>query len=70
MVLEAEFFTHFSYLQAILAAHGYKAHELYNPVWTQVHVPEVFIQYVCPMAEGIVASIEGICFVYTHCHLF
>lgn len=45
--------------QAILGAHGYKAHEHYNPVWTLVRVPEVFLALICPMAEEIVASIEG-----------
>lgn len=46
-------------LQAILGAHSYKAHEHYSPVWTLVQVPERFLSLVCPMAEDIVASIEG-----------
>lgn len=38
---------------AILAAHGYKAHEVYDPVWCHVHVPEQFLSLMCPMAEDI-----------------
>jgi hypothetical protein len=45
--------------QAILGAHGYKTHEHYSPVWTLVQVPEIFLSLICPMAEGIVTSIEG-----------
>jgi hypothetical protein len=46
-------------MQAILGAHGFKAHEVYDPVWRHVHVPEQFLSLVCPMAEGIHAEIVG-----------
>lgn len=46
--------------QAILGAHGYKTHETYDPIWRHVHVPEQFLQLVCPMAEGIHAEIVGL----------
>lgn len=39
--------------KAILGAHGYKAHEVYDPVWRHVHVPEQFLTLMCPMAEEI-----------------
>ncbi|KAF6752308.1 hypothetical protein DFP72DRAFT_815521, partial [Ephemerocybe angulata] len=44
---------------AILAAHGFKACEPYNPVWTNVRVPEQFLALVCPMAESIAESVRG-----------
>ncbi|KAF5336960.1 hypothetical protein D9611_002923 [Ephemerocybe angulata] len=43
----------------ILAAHGYKVFEHYNPLHTNVHVPKQFLEMVCPMAEGILESIRG-----------
>jgi hypothetical protein len=46
-------------MQAILGAHGFKAHEVYDPVWHHVHVPEQFLTLVCPMAEHIHAEIVG-----------
>lgn len=36
---------------AILGAHGYKAHEVYDPVWRHIHVPEQFLMLMCLMAE-------------------
>ena len=48
-------------MQAILGAHGFKAHETYDPVWRHVHVPEQFLNLVCPMAEAIHAEIVGEC---------
>ncbi|PPQ75836.1 hypothetical protein CVT26_001130 [Gymnopilus dilepis] len=45
--------------EGILGAHGYKSHEVYDPVWRHVHVPEQFLQLVCPMAEGIYEEIVG-----------
>jgi hypothetical protein len=42
---------------AILAAHGYKAHKVYDPVWWHVYVPEQFLSLVCSMAENIHAEI-------------
>ncbi|TFK72355.1 hypothetical protein BDN72DRAFT_894862 [Pluteus cervinus] len=44
---------------AILAAHGYKVHEAYNPVWRHVNVPTQFLSMVCPMAESIVEMVNG-----------
>lgn len=49
-------------IQAILGAHGYKSHEVYDPAWRHVHVPEQFLNLVCPMAEGVHAEIVGECF--------
>lgn len=45
--------------QAVLGAAGYKAHEVYDPVWRHVHVPEQFLLMVCPMAEQIYDEIVG-----------
>ncbi|KAF8816577.1 hypothetical protein BYT27DRAFT_7229903 [Phlegmacium glaucopus] len=45
--------------EAILGAHGYKVHEVYDPVWRHVHVPEQFLKLVCPMAEQIHAEVVG-----------
>ncbi|PPQ96770.1 hypothetical protein CVT26_006269 [Gymnopilus dilepis] len=45
--------------EGILGAHGYKSHEVYDPVWRHVHVPEQFLQLVCPLAEGIYEDIVG-----------
>ncbi|KAF8234003.1 hypothetical protein L208DRAFT_861437 [Tricholoma matsutake] len=42
---------------AILAAHGYKAHEVYDPVWRHVQVPEQFLKLVCPMAERLYSEV-------------
>ncbi|KAF9490446.1 hypothetical protein BDN71DRAFT_1490630 [Pleurotus eryngii] len=44
---------------AVLAAHGYKTHEIYNPAWRQVRVPEQFLLLVCPMAEEIYEKVAG-----------
>ncbi|KDQ24125.1 hypothetical protein PLEOSDRAFT_1079281 [Pleurotus ostreatus PC15] len=44
---------------AVLGAHGYKKHEIYDPVWRHVHVPEQFLSLVCPMAEEIHSQIVG-----------
>lgn len=44
---------------AVLGAHGYKKHEVYDPVWRHVHVPEQFLSLVCPMAEEIHSQIVG-----------
>ncbi|GLB44253.1 hypothetical protein LshimejAT787_1601830 [Lyophyllum shimeji] len=44
---------------AVLGAHGYKAHEIYDPVWRHVHVPEVFLMRVCPDAEAIHSDVVG-----------
>lgn len=44
---------------AILAAHGYKAHEVYDPVWRHVQVPEQFLKLVCPMAERLYSEVVG-----------
>jgi hypothetical protein len=52
--------------QAILGAHGYKVHEVYDPIWRHVRVPEPFLALVCPMAEGILAEIEGTVPTYAH----
>ncbi|KAK7053211.1 hypothetical protein VNI00_003830 [Paramarasmius palmivorus] len=46
-------------LPAVLGAAGYKVHEVYDPVWRHVHVPEQFLALVCPMAEDIHESICG-----------
>lgn len=46
--------------KAILGTHGYKAHEVYDPVWRHVHVPQQFFQLVCPMAEEMISSLHGI----------
>ncbi|PPQ74282.1 hypothetical protein CVT24_001198 [Panaeolus cyanescens] len=45
--------------EAILGAHGFKAHETYDPIWTRVHVPDQFLHLMCPMAEQIHDSIVG-----------
>jgi hypothetical protein len=37
----------------------YKVSEAYDNPWTQVRVPEPFLDLVYPQAEGIVAEIEG-----------
>lgn len=39
-------------MQAILSAHRFKVHEVYDPAWHHVHVPEQFLSLICPMAEG------------------
>lgn len=56
---------------AILGAHGYKAHEVYDPVWRHVHVPEPFLTLMCPMAEEnhnkIVTSGTSFLCVNLHC---
>uniref|UniRef100_A0A8H8CI32 XPG-I domain-containing protein n=1 Tax=Psilocybe cubensis TaxID=181762 RepID=A0A8H8CI32_PSICU len=45
--------------EAVLGAHGYKTHEVYDPLWRRVHVPEAFLNLVCPIAEDIHAKIVG-----------
>ncbi|KAH9474890.1 hypothetical protein JR316_0013358 [Psilocybe cubensis] len=45
--------------EAVLGAHGYKAHEVYDPIWRHVHVPEIFLHLVCPMAETIYSDVVG-----------
>ena len=47
-------------MKAILATHGFKVHENYDPLWRHVRVPDAFLQRVYPMAEGILESIEGL----------
>ncbi|KAH9939892.1 hypothetical protein B0H21DRAFT_812429 [Amylocystis lapponica] len=44
---------------AILGCHGYKAHEVYDPIWRKVPVPSQFLIQMCPMAEKIIAKVEG-----------
>lgn len=43
--------------KAILVSHGYKTHEVYDPIWRHVHVLEQFLQLVCPMAKSIYEEI-------------
>ncbi|PPQ96189.1 LOW QUALITY PROTEIN: hypothetical protein CVT26_004824 [Gymnopilus dilepis] len=43
--------------EAVLGAHGYKEHEIHDPVWRHVHVPEKIFLLVCPMAESIYVHI-------------
>ncbi|KAJ7920252.1 hypothetical protein B0H13DRAFT_1867733 [Mycena leptocephala] len=38
---------------AILGATGFKVEETYDPVWTRVHVPQQFLELICPKAESI-----------------
>ncbi|KAH9476570.1 hypothetical protein JR316_0010486 [Psilocybe cubensis] len=45
--------------EAVLGAHGYKSHEVYDPIWRHVHIPEVFLCLVCPMAETIYSDVVG-----------
>ncbi|KAF9488939.1 hypothetical protein BDN71DRAFT_1512599 [Pleurotus eryngii] len=45
--------------QAILGAHGYKAHEEYCLLWQEVPVPTEFLMLFCPSAEGHLASVQG-----------
>ncbi|KAI1782341.1 hypothetical protein LXA43DRAFT_1051604 [Ganoderma leucocontextum] len=45
--------------KAILACHGYMEHEEYSPTRCKVPVPPTFLARVCPMAEEVVASIDG-----------
>lgn len=45
-------------MQAILANHGFKAYEQYDPSWRHVPVPAAFLSRVCPMAEGILALLK------------
>jgi hypothetical protein len=58
---------------AILGAHSYKVHEVYDPVWRHVHVPEQFLTLMCPMAEDIhnkiVMSGEDFCHAQIHPNL-
>lgn len=42
-----------------MGCHGYKEHELYDPLWRHVHVPEAFLQLVCPMAEEVLDEVRG-----------
>ncbi|KAJ7833401.1 hypothetical protein B0H13DRAFT_1914589 [Mycena leptocephala] len=39
--------------QAILGAARFKVEETYDPVWTRVHVPQQFLELICPKAESI-----------------
>ncbi|KAJ6511689.1 hypothetical protein DFH09DRAFT_1434967 [Mycena vulgaris] len=43
--------------KAILGAAGYQAEEDYDPIWQHVHVPQQFLELICPKAEEIHASI-------------
>ncbi|KAK6966739.1 hypothetical protein R3P38DRAFT_3299484 [Favolaschia claudopus] len=45
--------------KAILGAAGYRADEVYDPVWRHVDVPEEFLDLMCPMAEEKRAPIVG-----------
>ncbi|KAF9487872.1 hypothetical protein BDN71DRAFT_1436531 [Pleurotus eryngii] len=38
--------------QAILGAHGHKAHEEYHPLWQEVPVSNTFISVFCPTAKS------------------
>lgn len=44
--------------QAVLAAHGYKEHEGYDPVYRLVSVPKEFLPLVIPRAEEILATVQ------------
>ncbi|KAF9039035.1 hypothetical protein BJ165DRAFT_1407286 [Panaeolus papilionaceus] len=44
---------------AIFGTHAYKVHELYDPVWRHVHVPEQSLHLVCPMAEANHHAVVG-----------
>ncbi|KAK7054027.1 hypothetical protein R3P38DRAFT_2500628 [Favolaschia claudopus] len=46
-------------VQAILGAAGYRADEVYDPVWRHVEVPAEFLDLMCPMAEEKRAPIVG-----------
>ncbi|KAJ7874800.1 hypothetical protein B0H14DRAFT_92324 [Mycena olivaceomarginata] len=37
----------------ILGAAGYRADEVYDPVWRKVIVPPQFLALVCPMADNL-----------------
>ncbi|KAJ7876636.1 hypothetical protein B0H13DRAFT_2347514 [Mycena leptocephala] len=39
--------------KAILGAARFKVEETYDPVWTRVHVPQQFLELICPKAESI-----------------
>ncbi|KAF4621816.1 hypothetical protein D9613_012164 [Agrocybe pediades] len=45
--------------EAILGTHGYKVHEVYDPVWRHVPVPQHFLEMMCPMAESIHEQVVG-----------
>ncbi|KAK7027621.1 hypothetical protein R3P38DRAFT_3315205 [Favolaschia claudopus] len=45
--------------KAILGAAGYRADEVYDPVWRHVEVPAEFLDLMCPMAEEKRAPIVG-----------
>jgi hypothetical protein len=45
---------------AILAAHGYAVHEVYDPLWRRVSVLAAFLKLVCPMAEECLAQVKGV----------
>lgn len=45
-------------LKAILANHGTKAFEPHDPTWRRVVVPDGFLSRVCPMADGILATLK------------
>ncbi|KAJ7933678.1 hypothetical protein B0H13DRAFT_1855921 [Mycena leptocephala] len=38
---------------AILGAARFEVEETYDPVWTRVHVPQQFLELICPKAESI-----------------
>lgn len=44
---------------AILAGHGYREDETYDPIWRHVPVPSQFTKLVCPMAEANLAAVRG-----------
>lgn len=35
---------------------------MYDQLWRNVSVPSAFLERVCPMAESIIANVQGICF--------
>ncbi|EIW62287.1 uncharacterized protein TRAVEDRAFT_35644 [Trametes versicolor FP-101664 SS1] len=46
--------------KAILACHRYMDHEDYAPTRLQVPVPPAFLVRMCPMAEEIISSVDGV----------
>lgn len=47
--------------QAILGAARFEVEETYDPVWTRVHVPQQFLELICPKAESIRDEIASSC---------
>ncbi|KAJ7857354.1 hypothetical protein B0H13DRAFT_1960478 [Mycena leptocephala] len=45
--------------KAILAAAGYRDDEPYDPIWSNVLVPEHFLKLVCPIAEKVLDNVVG-----------